>query len=98
MVLWRCDNRPIKSLPKDSGGLGGRFIVQNFGIIGYFRFFFSTSFFNYYGVLCRCDNRPIKSLPKDSGGLRGRFTVENFGIIGYFRFFFSTLFFNSVNI
>ena len=29
-VLCRCDNRPIKSLTKDSGGLGGRFTVQNF--------------------------------------------------------------------
>ena len=29
-VLCRGDNRPIKSLTNDSGGLGGRFMVQNF--------------------------------------------------------------------
>ena len=29
-VLCQGDNRPIKSLTNDSGGLGGRFMVQNF--------------------------------------------------------------------
>ena len=29
-VLCRGDNRPIKSLTNDSGGLGGQFMVQNF--------------------------------------------------------------------